>query len=123
MAMILITHDLAVAKGNVEDLLVLYAGEAVERGPAAQVLEAPRHPYTMGLLQSLPPWEARMHRLLAIEGVVPHPGDAIPGCRFHPRCAFTGERCRMETPRLVSQEGRASACHFSLQISYSGSGA
>jgi oligopeptide/dipeptide ABC transporter ATP-binding protein len=116
MALILITHDLAVARGSVDELLVLYAGEAVERGPAARVLEGPRHPYTLGLLQSLPPWDARMHRLLAIEGVVPHPEEVIPGCRFHPRCAFAGDRCRRETPRLGGMGDHAGSCHFSEQI-------
>jgi oligopeptide/dipeptide ABC transporter ATP-binding protein len=117
MALLLITHDLAVARENVEKLLVLYAGGAVEKGEAARVLEAPRHPYTMGLLQSLPPWSGRMHRLLAIEGVVPHPADSVPGCRFHPRCAFAGERCRREVPEWVGVSGRVSACHFADQLS------
>ena len=120
MALILITHDLAVARGNVDELMVLYAGEAVERGPASQVLEGPRHPYTLGLLQSLPPWEARMPRLLAIEGVVPHPGETISGCRFHPRCAFAGDRCRREVPVLTGRNGHFGACHFSEQISAHG---
>ena len=116
MSLILITHDLAVARENVQDLMVLYAGETVEKGPISEVLESPQHPYTMGLLRSLPPWTARVPRLQAIEGVVPQPNQRIPGCRFNPRCSFMTGRCREEVPLFKGREGHDEACHIGEQI-------
>ena len=109
MALMLITHDLGVVRDMVEDLLVMYAGRIVERGKAAQVLAKPSHPYTLGLLRSIPSLERKVGRLASIEGTVPKPGEAVPGCRFHPRCYLAVEACKQGEPELVGDARQASA--------------
>ena len=110
MALMLITHDLGIVKDMVEDLLVMYAGRIVERGRATAVLEKPSHPYTLGLLKSIPSLHGKVRRLASIEGVVPKPTDTVPGCRFHPRCAFAIEACKQTEPALEGGPEQASAC-------------
>ena len=88
MAIILITHDLGVVAEMADEVAVMYAGRVVERGPGAAVFDDPQHPYTLGLLGSIPKIEEQRDRLLAIEGAVPPPFALPPGCRFHPRCVF-----------------------------------
>ncbi|MBW8889741.1 MAG: ABC transporter ATP-binding protein [Fibrobacteres bacterium] len=110
MALMLITHDLGIVKDTVEDLLVMYAGRIVERGKAAQLLKRPSHPYTLGLLRSIPSLSGKSERLASIEGVVPKPSDTVPGCRFHPRCFMSVEACKRAEPPLVGEAGQASAC-------------
>ena len=110
MALMLITHDLGIVKDMVEELLVMYAGRIVERGKAARVLERPTHPYTLGLLRSIPSLQGRARRLASIEGVVPKPSDPVPGCRFHPRCFLCVEECRRGEPPLLGSPVQASAC-------------
>jgi oligopeptide/dipeptide ABC transporter ATP-binding protein len=106
----LITHDLGIVKDMVEELLVMYAGRIVERGKAARLLERPSHPYTLGLLRSIPSLEGKSSRLHAIEGVVPRPSDPVPGCRFHPRCFLCVEACKRSEPPLAGGPEQASAC-------------
>jgi peptide/nickel transport system ATP-binding protein len=85
----------------------------VEEGTRAELLGAPRHPYTQGLLKSIPKPEARGHRLEEIKGVVPRPGQWPPGCRFHTRCPFVFERCRVEEPvRTPVSATQAAWCHL-----------
>jgi oligopeptide/dipeptide ABC transporter ATP-binding protein len=110
MALMLITHDLGIVKDMVEELLVMYAGRIVERGKAAQVLGRPSHPYTLGLLRSIPSLEGKARRLASIEGVVPKPSDPVPGCRFHPRCSLCMEACKAAEPPLAGAPAQASAC-------------
>jgi oligopeptide/dipeptide ABC transporter ATP-binding protein len=110
MALMLITHDLGIVKDMVEELLVMYAGRIVERGKAARLLERPSHPYTLGLLRSIPSLEGKSSRLHAIEGVVPRPSDPVPGCRFHPRCFLCVEACKRSEPPLAGGPEQASAC-------------
>ena len=110
MALMLITHDLGIVKDTVEDLLVMYAGRIVERGKAARLLARPSHPYTLGLLRSIPSLEAKSERLASIEGVVPKPADPVPGCRFHPRCFLCVEECKRAEPPLAGDPLQASAC-------------
>jgi oligopeptide transport system ATP-binding protein len=104
MAMIFITHNLGVVSEIADRVLVMYAGKAVESGPVADVFRAPRMPYTMALLQSLPRLgQARKSgdRLRAIAGNVPNPMALPPGCAFHPRCAFfEAGRCDTQQPPL-----------------------
>ncbi|HLP42220.1 MAG TPA: ABC transporter ATP-binding protein [Fibrobacteria bacterium] len=110
MGLILITHDLGIVRDMVEDLLVMYAGRIIERGKATEVLARPTHPYTVGLLRSIPTLDSRVARLASIEGVVPKPTDQVSGCRFHPRCFMAVEACRQSVPPLEGGAGQQSAC-------------
>ncbi|MBP2404934.1 ABC transporter ATP-binding protein [Streptomyces syringium] len=114
-AIILITHDLGVVAHTVDELLVMYAGRAVERGTVTEVLGAPRHPYTWGLLGSMPRLTSDVEEPLnPIPGAPPSLLAPPPGCPFHPRCgqvaAVGGDRCRTERPELPG--GRGAACHL-----------
>ncbi|NGO45884.1 ABC transporter ATP-binding protein [Streptomyces ureilyticus] len=115
-AIIFITHDLGVISHMADDLLVMYAGRAVERGSTREVLRTPQHPYTWGLLSSMPRLGGDLNEALTpIPGSPPSLLNPPSGCPFHPRCTFTGEvagnRCADERPSLA--EGRAAACHLS----------
>jgi peptide/nickel transport system ATP-binding protein len=117
-AIIFITHDLGVIANMADDLLVMYAGRAVERGTVKEVLGAPRHPYTWGLLSSMPRLDGDIHQeLTPIPGTPPSLLNPPSGCRFNPRCTFTdkveGDLCTTTRPPLA--EGRASACHLTAE--------
>jgi peptide/nickel transport system ATP-binding protein len=99
-AIILITHDLGVVAELADDVVVMYAGRIVERATVAALFAEPQHPYTVGLLGSIPRLDIEQDRLAAIEGQVPNPLAPVTGCRFHPRCPFVIERCRHEDPPL-----------------------
>jgi len=114
MALLLITHDLAVLSQVAGRVLVMYAGQVVESAPLAELVSAPRHPYTAALLASIPgAGRARGERLAAIPGNVPDPARPPTGCRFHPRCPQAQERCRREEPDLDAGP-RTVRCHFPL---------
>jgi len=100
-AIILITHDLGVIAEVADDVVVMYAGRIVERAPVAALFALPQHPYTIGLLGSIPRLHVEHDRLAVIEGQVPSPETPIAGCRFHPRCPFAIDRCRREEPTLL----------------------
>ncbi len=100
MAIVLITHDLGVVAEMADDVAVMYAGRVVEHAPAAALFDDPQHPYTLGLLGSVPRLEQGRARLLSIDGTVPQPGALPPGCRFHPRCVFGAEPCTEAPPTL-----------------------
>ncbi|MER7070089.1 ABC transporter ATP-binding protein [Terrabacter sp. NPDC000476] len=118
-AVILITHDLAVVAETADDILVMYAGRGVEKGYAKEVLAAPSHPYTHGLLQSLPSTSEDLEELRAIKGAPPSLLNLPSGCSFHPRCEFKsqveGDACWTQlpewrpTPGLLNREIR---CHL-----------
>ena len=110
-AIILITHDLGVTADLVDDVVVMYAGKIVERAEVRWLFADPRHPYTRGLLRSVPSLELREHRLRTIEGSVP-PAHAMPqGCRFNPRCALVRDVCRdREPPLMDAGHGTQAAC-------------
>ncbi|MEV0747889.1 ABC transporter ATP-binding protein [Streptomyces sp. NBC_01220] len=117
-AIIFITHDLGVIANMADDLLVMYAGRAVERGTVREVLQAPQHPYTWGLLSSMPRLGGDISEaLMPIPGSPPSLLNPPSGCSFHPRCAFTekvgGSRCTGERPTLA--DGRAAACHLTSE--------
>ena len=112
-ALILITHDLAVVSEMTHRVAVMYCGKTVEEGPTKDLIANPHHPYTRGLLESIPKMTGvRTPRLPQISGMVPSLFDLPKGCSFAPRCAFATERCLREVPemRLLSP-GRKAACH------------
>ena len=104
-ALLLITHDLGVVAQAADDVAVMYAGRIVEQGPVRGVLEAPSHPYTVGLLRSRPGVAPPKARLNVIPGTVPGLWARPEGCAFHPRCPHAFERCRREAPPLFDLEG------------------
>ena len=113
IGVILITHDLGVVSETAQTVMVMYAGRAVEHGPAHEVFENPQHPYTWGLLQSMPSIEAKASQLRAIEGSPPSVIHLPSGCAFHPRCPHRFERCMLERPSLLPMEGgHLDACHL-----------
>ncbi|MHB0869834.1 MAG: ABC transporter ATP-binding protein [Chloroflexota bacterium] len=100
-AVIMITHDLGVVAGMTDKINVMYAGYIVESAPTDELFANPRHPYTLGLLRSIPRIdEERRERLIPIEGLPPDLIDAPAGCPFAPRCSFVVDRCRTENPKL-----------------------
>ena len=111
-AMILITHDLGVVAEVADRVAVMYAGRIVESGPAAAVLRDPQHPYTLGLMSSVPglAGEAPGARLAAIPGLVPTAEAMPPGCRFADRCPFAGPVCATRPPLSVAAPGHVAAC-------------
>ncbi|HEY8531338.1 MAG TPA: ABC transporter ATP-binding protein [Limnochorda sp.] len=110
-AIILITHDLGVVAELVEDVVVMYAGKVVEKTDVRRIFANPSHPYTEGLLASIPKLNEERDRLPAIEGVVPSPYNMPSGCRFHPRCPLAREICKVQQPPLMEVEpGHWAAC-------------
>jgi oligopeptide transport system ATP-binding protein len=116
LALLLISHDLDVVAQVCERVLVMYAGRVVESGPAAQLLAAPRHPYSAGLLAARPRLDTPPGQpLRAIPGQPPDPARLPAGCAFQPRCAAAGPACRELRPELLElQARRRCACHFPL---------
>jgi oligopeptide/dipeptide ABC transporter ATP-binding protein len=109
MAMIFVSHDLGVVAQVSDRVLVMYAGQVVENGSAADIFNRPQHPYTEGLLRSIPRITHRREQLTVIPGNVPSPTHWPAGCRFHPRCPHVWERCREALPELGGGP-RASRC-------------
>ena len=110
-AIILITHDLGVVAELADEVVVMYAGRIVERAPVQRLFDHPQHPYTIGLLGSIPSLHLEQDRLHAIDGQVPTPMAKVQGCRFAPRCPFAVARCRQEDPPLLAMgEGQEAAC-------------
>ncbi|HEX2701525.1 MAG TPA: ABC transporter ATP-binding protein [Acidimicrobiales bacterium] len=118
-AIVLITHDLGVVAGMADRVLVMYAGRAVELGAVDDVYLAPRHPYTLGLLESLPRLDAEgKERLTPITGAPPSLLHPPSGCPFHPRCRFVRPMCSEVVPelRFVGGLGQRSACHYAEEL-------
>ncbi|WP_137993532.1 ABC transporter ATP-binding protein [Streptomyces vilmorinianum] len=113
MGLILITHDLGVVADVADKIAVMYAGRIVETAPVHEIYKAPAHPYTRGLLDSIPRLDQKGQELYAIKGLPPNLLAIPPGCSFNPRCPLARDRCRVEEPPLyeVSEE-RRSACHY-----------
>jgi peptide/nickel transport system ATP-binding protein/oligopeptide transport system ATP-binding protein len=112
-AVLLITHDFGVVNQVADRVAVMYAGQIVEEGAREELLGRPRHPYTQGLLRSIPRPQARGHRLEEIKGTVPRPGQWPDACRFHPRCPHVFDRCRNEAPARTSVSATQAAwCHL-----------
>ncbi|MCF5163440.1 ATP-binding cassette domain-containing protein [Pseudomonas congelans] len=110
-AMILITHDLGVVAEVADDVMVMYAGRVVESGPVKTLFDDPQHPYTIGLMGSMPSIGPREGRLATINGRVPTPAEMPGGCRFAGRCPFVIQQCRDERPPLLElSPGHFAAC-------------
>ena len=114
MALMLITHDLAVVAETCERVVVMYAGQVVEAGLVAEVFQAPQHPYTAALLNALPERSTGHARLSTIAGVVPGQYDRPSGCLLNPRCDFTTAQCQTHEPRLRLVNDRQIRCHTPL---------
>jgi peptide/nickel transport system ATP-binding protein len=113
MAVLLITHNLAVATQMAQHVVVMYAGHVVETGPVRSVVGQPRHPYTKALLNAVPRLRQANQPLRGIPGQIPAASHLPAGCRFNPRCAMVHERCRTEVPLLIeSGEQRLSRCWY-----------
>ncbi|MFU8871884.1 ABC transporter ATP-binding protein [Micromonospora sp. SL4-19] len=117
MAMILITHDLGVVAGVADRIAVMYAGRIVERADVRSLYRTPAHPYTKGLLESIPRLDVRGQALSTIKGLPPNLLNIPSGCPFHPRCPRAQQVCVDQVPRdLVLGNGRTSACHFAQEV-------
>ena len=117
MSVIIITHDLGVVSEFADEVIVMYAGRVVESGSVGDVLEDPRHPYTRGLLSSIPDIDDEGERLQTIPGNVPNPRTVMSGCWFHPRCERKGERCERTFPVLAAIDAASSrqvACFYPI---------
>jgi len=109
-AVMLITHDMGVIAETAQRVAVMYAGRIVEIGPVSEVIHSPRHPYTVGLMGSIPKIGIRQERLLQIDGAMPRLNAIPPGCAFNPRCPRRFERCLIERPDLLSAGTSRAAC-------------
>lgn len=110
-AIMLISHDMGVIAEMADHVVVMYAGRIVEQAPVDLLFDAPQHPYTIGLLGSIPRLDETRDRLATIEGHVPDPHTPPPGCRFEPRCPFAAAECRSAAPPLREiRPGHAAAC-------------
>ena len=113
IGVILITHDLGVVAETATHVMVMYAGRAMEYGPAQEIFNAAQHPYTWGLLESMPTVEKRLDILVPIEGSPPSLLRPPPGCPFHPRCKYRFEPCDSKVPPLAPiPGGHLDACHL-----------
>ncbi|HXF44598.1 MAG TPA: ABC transporter ATP-binding protein [Burkholderiaceae bacterium] len=109
-AVMLVTHDMGVIAETADRVAVMYAGRIVEIGPVADVIHRPQHPYTVGLMGSIPTFGQETERLAQIEGSMPRLNAIPPGCAFHPRCTQAFERCRRERPDLMPAATSLAAC-------------
>ncbi|HEX6138534.1 MAG TPA: oligopeptide/dipeptide ABC transporter ATP-binding protein [Casimicrobiaceae bacterium] len=114
MALLLITHDLAVVAETADRVVVMYAGQVMEGGTVPAIFEAPLHPYTQALLEALPEHNLDRARLRTIPGVVPGAYDRPRGCLLAPRCPYAVERCAAERPTLERVDAGSARCHFPL---------
>ena len=115
-AVILVTHDLGVVAGTADRVVVMYAGRIVEEGPTGELFADPRHPYTRGLLASMPRIDTPSNgQLEAIAGLPPDLGHLPTGCAFHPRCPLASARCRQEDPAMVAVSPEHRAACFEME--------
>jgi peptide/nickel transport system ATP-binding protein len=112
LALILISHDLGVLAETCDRIAVMYAGRIVELGAVSSVFEAPQHPYTKRLLESLPVIGGARGLATPIPGGPPDPGNPPEGCNFRPRCPYAAQRCLADPPLREVRPGQAAACHF-----------
>jgi peptide/nickel transport system ATP-binding protein len=113
LALLFISHDLSVVRHLADRVAIMYLGRIVELGPAAAVFDAPAHPYTQALLDSVPRLDRRRATFRPVAGEIPSPLAPPPGCHFHPRCPVAVARCTADRPGLRDlADGRAAACHL-----------
>ena len=113
-AVMLVTHDMGVIAETCDRVAVMYAGRVAEIGPVADVIHRPAHPYTAGLMGSIPAMDEDRERLLQIDGAMPRLTAIPPGCAFNPRCGRVAERCRVERPELAAVGATSAACWFPI---------
>ncbi|TMR08963.1 ABC transporter ATP-binding protein [Nonomuraea turkmeniaca] len=117
MGLILITHDLGVVADVADKIAVMYAGRIVENAPVHDIYRAPAHPYTKGLLESIPRVDLKGQDLYAIKGLPPNLLELPTGCAFHPRCPYRQDNCVTDSPPLYQISGwRGSACHYWREV-------
>ncbi|HEU0041851.1 MAG TPA: ABC transporter ATP-binding protein [Jiangellaceae bacterium] len=117
MGLILITHDLGVVADVADQIEVMYSGRIMEQAPVYDIYASPAHPYTKGLLESIPRVDLKGQELAAIKGLPPNLTRIPPGCEFSPRCPYAQEICRSTRPELLEiTPGRLSACHFAKEV-------
>jgi len=117
IAMMIITHDISVVAEVAEKIGIMYGGHLFENGNIQDIFERPANPYTIGLMSAFPSIKGDRRRLRAIPGSPPDLSDPPPGCRFHPRCRFAQEVCRVEEPPIVQVAAdHWSKCHFAKEI-------
>ena len=115
-SMILITHDLGIVVEMCSKVAIMYAGEIVESGSVEDIYGDRRHPYTIGLVNSVPNLEDEQTRLTPVNGLMPDPADLPPGCKFHPRCPHASDRCRSEQPHNTEvSPGHLVQCHLAAE--------
>ncbi|WP_234986173.1 ABC transporter ATP-binding protein [Dethiosulfovibrio salsuginis] len=112
-SLILVTHDLAVVSEMADRINVMYCGKVVESGPTRDVIDVSAHPYTKGLIGSIPDLERDKNRLETIKGIVPNMFDLPKGCKFAPRCTRAKEICHVQEPEVIHMsQNHQVACHF-----------
>jgi oligopeptide transport system ATP-binding protein len=117
MGLILITHDLGVVADVADKISVMYAGRIMEKAVVGEIYARPSHPYTKGLLESIPRVDLKGQDLSAIQGLPPSLTRIPPGCEFNPRCPYAQDICREKRPALLEVvPGRFSACHFAQEV-------
>ena len=109
-AVMLITHDIGVIAETADRVAVMYAGRIAEIGPLSDIVKRPRHPYTVGLMGSIPSLTGAADRLAQIDGAMPRLNAIPKGCAFNPRCTFRGQRCLVERPELMAAGASRAAC-------------
>jgi len=113
----LITHNLGIISDICDDLIVMYAGRIVETGSVREIFSDPKHPYTKGLIDSIPSLRQKREILYSIPGMVPQAVNFPSGCRFHPRCSLCRDVCRTEVPAVRKISGsHYSRCHFAESV-------
>lgn len=113
MGVLMITHDMGVVAEVADRVMVMYAGKKIEEGPVQEIFENPQHPYTRGLLNSVPNVDDPEFELEPITGTMPGLNEQISGCRFHPRCEFATDKCKLNAPpELKVSEGHFASCWY-----------
>jgi len=114
-AVMLITHDMGVIAETCDRVAVMYAGRIAEIGPVHEVINQPAHPYTIGLMASIPDMQQERERLNQIDGAMPRLTNIPPGCAFNPRCPERFERCTQARPNLMAAPATQAACWLHAQ--------
>ena len=115
-SIILITHDMGVVADMADKMIVMYAGMVMESGKTSEIFKSPLHPYTKGLLASIPRKDKNTEKLSTIEGTVPTLKAMPKGCRFSTRCTYAEERCHLERPKMYQVEGRGVSCFMYFNV-------